>query len=140
MRLRRCVLITLAVVLSCLATAYADQPNMKDARAHLVAARTSLQNAEHNKGGHRARAIGLINQAVSEVDKGIAYDRRHNHAEGNSSLTPDQPHMKAALDQLNDAKQSLDAATNDKGGHRVKALGYVNSANTEVAAGIAAGN
>ena len=54
-------------------------------------------------------------------------------------MTPDQPHMMAALNELNNAKANLLAATPDKGGHRAKALGFVKSALREVADGIAAG-
>jgi len=47
--------------------------------------------------------------------------------------------MMAALNELNNAKQNLLAATADKGGHRGKAIGFVNRALHEVADGIAAG-
>jgi len=50
-----------------------------------------------------------------------------------------QPHMRAALDHLISAKSELEVALRDKGGHRVKAIGYVNDAIAEVKAGIAAG-
>jgi len=49
------------------------QPNMEAARSELRAARAALERAEHNKGGHRVRAIELTDQAIVEVDKGIAY-------------------------------------------------------------------
>jgi hypothetical protein len=48
-----------------------------------------------------------------------------------------QPHMRAALDALRNAKRHLVLAEADKGGHRVKALGLVNDAITETEAGIA---
>ena len=47
-----------------------------------------------------------------------------------------QPHMQSALDALQTARSELNAATTNKGGHRVKALGYVDQAITEVRAGI----
>ena len=47
-----------------------------------------------------------------------------------------QPMMTKALNSLEDARRSLDNATADKGGHRVKALGLVNDAIAEVKAGI----
>jgi len=47
-----------------------------------------------------------------------------------------QPRMRAALDSLRDAKRSLEAATPDKGGHRVKAIQLTKSAIAEVEAGI----
>ncbi|HKP46144.1 MAG TPA: hypothetical protein VJT50_06050 [Pyrinomonadaceae bacterium] len=118
------------------AISYADQPRMEAARTNLQQARAQLQTAMRNKGGHRARAIQLINAAISEVNQGIRFDRRHNHS---SLATADQPHMQRALDLLRDAKSNLDAATSDKGGHRVRAIGYVNDAIDEVKKGIDAG-
>ena len=53
----------------------ADQPHMRNALNALRNARSELQMASSNKGGHRARAIDLINQAISEVKKGIEYAR-----------------------------------------------------------------
>jgi len=49
----------------------ADQPNMQNALSQLQAAKTSLEAAAHNKGGHRENAIRLINQAIVEVQLGI---------------------------------------------------------------------
>jgi hypothetical protein len=50
----------------------AKQPNMQAALASLTSARTQLQKAAANKGGHRVKAIELINQAIVEVQAGIA--------------------------------------------------------------------
>lgn len=47
------------------------QPRMENALKDLQSAKQSLQNAEHNKGGHRAAAIELINQAIQHVREGI---------------------------------------------------------------------
>ena len=47
--------------------------------------------------------------------------------------------MQRALDLLRDAKSNLEAATSDKGGHRVRAIGYVDNAIDEVKKGIDAG-
>lgn len=51
--------------------ARADQPNMQNALSQLQAAKASLQAAAHNKNGHRVNAIGLIDQAIVEVQLGI---------------------------------------------------------------------
>lgn len=48
----------------------------------------------------------------------------------------DQPNMEAALASLQQAKESLQKATADKGGHRVKAIKSVDAAIAEVKAGI----
>jgi len=52
------------------------------------------------------------------------------------AFAPDQPHMQAALNKLQSARSNLEAATDDKGGHRVKALEHVNKAIDEVKKGI----
>jgi hypothetical protein len=115
-----------------------DQPNMESARTNLQKARAELQAAEPNKGGHRARAIDLVNAAIGEVNKGIKFARRNNHATI-SAPTPDQPHMEAALNHLKNAKADLERATPDKGGYRANAIRLVNLAIDQVNAGIAAG-
>ena len=48
-----------------------------------------------------------------------------------------QPHMEAAIDHLRAARADLEAATSDKGGHRVNAIRLVDSAIDEVERGIA---
>jgi len=53
--------------------AVAAQPNMQEALRALNAALRSLQRTEPNKGGHRARAMALVEQAIQDVRAGIAY-------------------------------------------------------------------
>ena len=48
----------------------------------------------------------------------------------------DQPHMEAALQLLRQAEQELSRGTSDKGGHRVRAIGIIRQAQSEVNAGI----
>jgi hypothetical protein len=73
----------LATMLACgggevvVRNAGADQPNMQAAREHLQQARASLERAEPNKGGHRERAIELVDQAIAQVNEGIEYARGH---------------------------------------------------------------
>ena len=131
-------LLSLLVVCSLVHATPPDQPNMESARANLQNAKANLLTAEHNKGGHRAKALGLVNQAITEVNKGIAFARRHNHAE-TFAPTPDQPHMEAALNFLRSARSDLDKANADKGGHRANALRLIDQAIDEVKAGIEAG-
>ena len=47
--------------------------------------------------------------------------------------------MQRALDNLRQARSNLERATSDKGGHRRKAIGYVDLAIDEVEKGIEAG-
>lgn len=57
------------------ATVMARQPHMYAARTDLRSAYSELQAAEADKGGHRNNAMGLINQAIDQVNAGIAYAR-----------------------------------------------------------------
>ena len=49
------------------------QPHMNESIALLQSARGELAAATPNKGGHRERAMGLIDQAIGEVRAGIAF-------------------------------------------------------------------
>jgi hypothetical protein len=49
------------------------QPHMNESIALLQSARGELQAATPNKGGHRERALSLIDQAIGEVRAGIAF-------------------------------------------------------------------
>lgn len=126
------------VILALFAAAYAavpDQPHMEAALSDLNKAKVELAAAMKNKGGHRATAASLVEQAISQVKAGIAFAKSHNH----TTVAPfDQPHMEAALDALKSARRNLDKANADKGGHRAKAIGLVDRAMSEVSAGIAA--
>ena len=55
----------------------AAQPHMQAALKQLRAAKSSLNKATADKGGHRERALDLVTRAIDEVERGIAYDRRH---------------------------------------------------------------
>jgi hypothetical protein len=50
----------------------AAQPHMMNALNALQNAKSELQVAEANKGGHRVNAIRLINEAIGEVQAGMA--------------------------------------------------------------------
>jgi len=56
---------------------FADQPQMEAALAALKNAREHLAKATDDKGGHRKKAMEHIRKAIVEVEKGIAFDRRH---------------------------------------------------------------
>ncbi len=51
--------------------ALAAQPHMRAALESLRTARSELDMAEHNKGGHRVEAIRLVDQAIHEVEQGM---------------------------------------------------------------------
>jgi uncharacterized membrane-anchored protein YhcB (DUF1043 family) len=47
------------------------QPHMMAALEALKTAKTELEMAEHNKGGHRAKALDLVHKAIKQTEKGI---------------------------------------------------------------------
>ena len=49
------------------------EPHMSAAFGHLRQARAELEKAAPNKGGHRDRAIQLVDQAMQQVEAGEAY-------------------------------------------------------------------
>ncbi len=57
------------------APALANQPFMEAALGSLRQARENLNRAAADKAGHRERAIGLVNDAIGQVEAGIAAAR-----------------------------------------------------------------
>jgi hypothetical protein len=55
------------------------QPHMRAAIEHLREAREQLEKAEPNKGGHRERAIKLVDRAIEQVRAGIEFSEHHEH-------------------------------------------------------------
>ena len=53
--------------------AFAAQPHMTSSLSMLRSARGELAAATPNKGGHRARGLTLIDQAIAEAEAGIAF-------------------------------------------------------------------
>jgi len=54
----------------------APQPKMEHALVALQHAMEKLQNAEHDKAGHRDRAIALVQQAIQQLQEGVAAGNR----------------------------------------------------------------
>jgi hypothetical protein len=60
-----------------LGRASADQPHMQAALEHLRLAKGELEKSDPDKGGHRLKAMGLVNDAIAQVEKGVEFDRHH---------------------------------------------------------------
>ena len=154
-----CIVLTIISTLyvTALSVSALDQPNMTAARNDLNKAENSLRKATTDKGGHRNRALDLISQAITEVNRGIDYDRatpgdrvlprerviprgrrRNGHFDAGKVVSPpDQPYMQEAKTHLQDALNHLQNATADKGGHRTKAIDLTREAIAEVNKGSA---
>jgi hypothetical protein len=73
MKIKHSFLILTAIIVASSSTLlYAGQPHMENALGNLRAARHQLEVARHDKGGHRERAIQIIDNAISEVEAGMA--------------------------------------------------------------------
>jgi hypothetical protein len=48
-------------------------PEMQAAKSALIQAKTHLDSAKKDFGGHRAKAAEAVGKAIEEIDKGIAY-------------------------------------------------------------------
>ena len=53
------------------------EPHMSAALGHLEQAKAELERATPNKGGHRERALQLVDQAMQQVRDGEAYYEQH---------------------------------------------------------------
>jgi hypothetical protein len=63
-------------------SADAYQGNMERALSSLNEALGSLRESTANKGGHRARAMDLVRQAMDETQAGIAFADEHGGGGG----------------------------------------------------------
>ena len=73
------LVVGVAMVLAFAGVSGAAQNNMRDALAHLREARQSLDRAEDNKGGHKDKAIELVDKAIEQVQAGMEFaaDKKH---------------------------------------------------------------
>lgn len=53
------------------------QPQMQKAHQNLEEAKRNLENATADKGGHRVKALELVNAALVEVKAGIQFDNKN---------------------------------------------------------------
>lgn len=54
-----------------------QEPHMSAALGHLEQAKAELEKAAPNKGGHREKALQLVDQAMQQVKAGEAYYEQH---------------------------------------------------------------
>jgi hypothetical protein len=59
-----------------------DQPHMQAALDALKQAQQHLEQAEHDKGGHREKALSQVKAAINQVEQGMRYDEKHDHDKG----------------------------------------------------------
>jgi hypothetical protein len=134
-----------------------SQPSMAAALEHLRNADQQLQNAAENKGGHRVRAMQLVEQAMSQVEQGIQYANgpgARNRAAASTPAPPSEvaadqnaarlaqeyqsrePKLSAALNELAQANAELERSATNKGGHREQAMQLISQATSEIQQGV----
>jgi hypothetical protein len=97
----------------------------------MVSAKASLENSGAKWGGHKQKAIQLIDQALQVCGQTSTPDKG-----GTSDPAGDTPAMQAALAQLTAAQNHFKNAKSAWGGRRDQAIPLVNQALSEVQAGI----
>jgi hypothetical protein len=126
---------------------------MREAEQALQQARISLQQAAQQFAGHRERALEYVNQATQEINLGIQYASQHGGSNpynagvnnqgyvrpmASGAINTSFPRMSEAQQALEQARNALQQAGTEFGGHRSTALGYVNQALQEINLGIQA--
>jgi hypothetical protein len=130
-----------------------DYPMMREAQQALQQARISLQQAAQQFAGHREKALEYVNQASQEINLGLQYAAQQGGSNPYSAGVNNQgyvrpmasgaintsfPRMSEAQQALEQARNALQQAGTQFGGHRSTALGHVNQALQEISLGIQA--
>jgi hypothetical protein len=113
-----------------------EWPKMKLAKRELLKSRDYLY-AHNAKEGPAWNAMRMVVGAVAEADESIKLDSHNHHVQLQSApvlpaAVPSKEDLRNALEHLLLAKEYLEAARPDTGGHREKALKFTNSAITEL--------
>ena len=53
------------------------EPHMSAAYGHLQQAKAELERATANKGGHREKAMQMVDQAMRQIEEGEQYQQQH---------------------------------------------------------------
>lgn len=77
------VFVALTFAACAASSAFAEkQPQMHAAINSLENALTHMQAAEDDKGGHKAKAIRLVKEALAELRAGVKFDNTHDGRKG----------------------------------------------------------
>ena len=72
------VFIAVSLIVGISVSVWAEkQPHMRGALESLKKAKAQLEKAEADKGGHRAAAMKLVDQAIEEVQAGMEFANKH---------------------------------------------------------------
>jgi hypothetical protein len=103
-----------------------EHPRLHAALYEMRHARTELKEAKHDFGGHCAKALEALDEAISQIDKALKAvgDNAKGTEPGKDVYKgyADHPHIRHALVEAKEAKAELKAAAHDYKGHREKAV------------------
>src|SRR5215469_6837665 len=129
------VAIVLVLGLSALTTLAAPEahPNIRKAIAALRDARQEMNRANNDFCGHKAEALKATDYAISQLQEALRYDRaglvendlsKASYVKVSLTTEPYErfPRIRAAMDALKLARDDMQNAAHDFGGHRAKAL------------------
>jgi len=111
-KLSLAVLLALAVILAGTSPLMAGY--IEDALAALQKAKLELMRGPVDKSGHRTKAMGLINEAMAELQKASRYEETHA-ASGKAGDHSKKPHQVNLNDLVGMRAGSLDTAMNSRG-------------------------
>ena len=129
-----------------------DHPRMREALQALQQARTDLQQAPPQFAGHRQKAIDLVDHAIQEINTGMQFAAQQGITSRDSGVNQQSyvqpmasgvnstsyPMMADAQRALEQARNALQQASHNFGGHRTNALQDVNQAMQEITLGMQA--
>jgi hypothetical protein len=130
-----------------------DHPMIRDAQKDLQQARNALSQAAPQFAGHREKALEHVNAAMQELDQALQYAAQqgqgtpnpYNTANNQGYVQPmssannsNYPNMADAQRALDAARNALQQASNQFGGHKQNALQHIDQAFQEINLGIQA--
>jgi hypothetical protein len=126
--------LAILLLLGAFAPIGAKDPYMQSGKTQLQKAQAHLIIAGKDKAGYRDRALSFVYQAIAEVDAGM---KSNHHASVPAFDVPTAnvsglSEMRKTLGYLKQAKENLEAAKEDPGGHRNKAIELTAKAMVEV--------
>ena len=104
------------------------EPEIQAGITALVSAKASLVKAGDKWGGHRVKAIGLIDKAL----KACGQPQTHVKGEMTSGSTDDAASLQAGTTELTTAQKDFTNSKNTWGGRRDQALALINQALQEL--------
>jgi hypothetical protein len=143
-----------AILFSAAASAEARErhPQIRKAINVLERARVDLQDARHIYCGHRAEALEATNAAIQQLRLALQYDRASNEPARDTSnvayttaaykaTSSDRyPLIHQAINALQAARNDLEHAAHDFGGHRVDAIRACDAALSQLRQAISCAN